>query len=170
MRLAWFTPLPPMGSGIADYSYELVPLVAERAEVDVVCAPAGGLRRLRRPPGTRVISPRAFGSRPDGYDAVLYHLGNNPFHGFVYRTALERPGVAVAQPPAWLQVLGLAAAIGSGFGWRLPVPVDWVGVEWVGGCPPEPAGAGFIRLTGELVDIGFLGNVLGTVVVGGGIT
>ena len=83
-----------MGSGIADYSYELVPLVAERAEVDVVCPPAGGLRRLRRPPGTRVISPKAFGSRPEGYDAVLYHLGNNPFHGFVYRTALERPGVA----------------------------------------------------------------------------
>jgi glycosyltransferase involved in cell wall biosynthesis len=84
-----------MGSGIADYSFELVPLVADRAEVDVVCPSPGGLRRLRRPPGTRVISPKAFESRPEAYDAVLYHLGNNPFHGFVYRTALERPGVAV---------------------------------------------------------------------------
>jgi glycosyltransferase involved in cell wall biosynthesis len=95
MRLAWFSPLPPMGSGIADYSFELAPLLAERADVDVVCPPPGGLRRLRRPPGTRVISPKAFGTRPNEYDAVLYHLGNNPFHGFVYRSALDRPGVAV---------------------------------------------------------------------------
>jgi hypothetical protein len=69
-------------------------------------------------------------------------------------------------------VLGVAAAFGSEFGWRLPVPVDWVGVEWVGGCPPEPAGAGFVRLTGELVDIGVFGHLFENVisVVGGGIT
>jgi glycosyltransferase involved in cell wall biosynthesis len=84
-----------MGSGIADYSYELVPLVAHRAEVDVVCPSPGGLRRLRRPAGARVLAPKAFDARADGYDAVVYHLGNNPFHGFVYRAALELQGIAV---------------------------------------------------------------------------
>jgi hypothetical protein len=85
----------------------------------------------------------------------------------------DRPGGVVAiQPPAWLQVLGFAVAVGSAFGWRLPVPVDWVGVEWVGGCQPELAQAGFIRLTGELVGAGLLGSLFENVisVVGGGIT
>ncbi|HBL26059.1 MAG TPA: hypothetical protein DD490_04405 [Acidobacteria bacterium] len=34
MRLAWFSPLPPARSGIADYSAELLPHLAEHLEVE----------------------------------------------------------------------------------------------------------------------------------------
>jgi glycosyltransferase involved in cell wall biosynthesis/SAM-dependent methyltransferase len=96
LRLAWFSPLPPLASGIADYSYELLPLIAERADVQVVCPrPAGrARRRLRIPPGTSAITPESFREGRDA-DAVFYHLGNNPLHEFVYDAALERPGIAV---------------------------------------------------------------------------
>lgn len=95
MRLAWFSPLPPIPSGIADYSFELLPYLAERADVDAICPRPGWLRRPRVPSGVTVRTPDAFARRPEGYDAVLYHLGNNPHHEFVYEAAQARPGIAV---------------------------------------------------------------------------
>ncbi|HEV8572455.1 MAG TPA: glycosyltransferase family 4 protein [Actinomycetota bacterium] len=93
MRLAWFTPLPPMLSGIADYSSELLPLFAEAADVDVICPRPSLLRRAKAPPGIVIRPPERF--RPDRYDAIYYHLGNNPWHEFVYETALRHPGICV---------------------------------------------------------------------------
>jgi glycosyltransferase involved in cell wall biosynthesis len=93
VRLAWFTPLPPMPSGIADYSSELLPLVAEVADVEVICPRPGLLRRAKAPAGIPIRPPERF--RPDRYDAVYYHLGNNPWHEFVYDASLRHPGVNV---------------------------------------------------------------------------
>jgi len=96
VRLAWFTPLPPMASGIADYSFELLSKVAEEASVDAVCPlPARRRERLSVPPGVGLVSPEDFADRSAQYDAVFHHLGNNPFHGFVLEAALAQPGIAV---------------------------------------------------------------------------
>jgi glycosyltransferase involved in cell wall biosynthesis len=82
-----------MASGIADYSFELLPKVAEAATVQVVSPRAKWPRRLHVPPGISRVDP---GTVVEGeHDAVFYHLGNNPFHQFVYETALARPGIAV---------------------------------------------------------------------------
>ena len=35
MRLAYFSPLNPLQSGISDYSEELLPALAERADIDL---------------------------------------------------------------------------------------------------------------------------------------
>src|SRR5690242_6535382 len=98
MRIAWFSPLPPMPSGISDYSFELLPLIDERADVDVVCPSVGS--RWRRhapvaPANLRVVDPADFRARAARYDAVVYHLGNNPAHRFVFDEARRRPGIAV---------------------------------------------------------------------------
>lgn len=84
-----------MASGIADYSWELLPLMAERAEVDVFCPRAGPVRAVKAPGTIPVMNPRRFRDLADRYDAVFYHLGNNPFHTFAYRASLRWPGVAV---------------------------------------------------------------------------
>jgi len=84
-----------MPSGIADYSSELLPFVAEGADVEAFCPSAGLGRPVRAPAGIPVLHPRRFESRADRYDAVFYHLGNNPFHEFVYRASLRWPGIAV---------------------------------------------------------------------------
>jgi glycosyltransferase involved in cell wall biosynthesis len=90
MLIAWLSPLPPTASGIADYSFELLPLVAEGAEVE-----AFSPGRVRAPAGILVRDPAEFDRLADRYDVVFHHLGNNPFHAFVYRAALRHPGVAV---------------------------------------------------------------------------
>ncbi len=76
MRVAFFSPLPPCRSGIADYSETLIQHLRPLAEVEVFAD------------GARPFDPSQF-------DLALYHLGNNPYHDFVYETALRHPGVVV---------------------------------------------------------------------------
>jgi glycosyltransferase involved in cell wall biosynthesis len=97
MRLAYFSPLPPQRSGIADYSAELLPHLAQHLEIEpfvddgVRVEPALAERFPVRP-------EREFpGLWERGrYDAVLYHLGNNPdFHARIWKTMVRYPGIVV---------------------------------------------------------------------------
>ena len=76
MRLAFVSPMPPSKSGIADYSAALL-------------AALEGWRTSRSSPS------EAARFDPARFDLVLYQIGNNPYHGFVYELALEHPGVVV---------------------------------------------------------------------------
>ncbi|HEX2090324.1 MAG TPA: glycosyltransferase [Actinomycetota bacterium] len=109
MRVAWFSPLPPIPAGVSDYSFELLPRIAERTEVHAfsIRPPDQRLRSLLKPkapagipvtsprPGALVFPPWMLDRGLDGYDAAFYHLGNNPFHRFVYQAARAHPGIAV---------------------------------------------------------------------------
>ncbi len=75
MRIAFVSPLPPARSGISDYSAALLETLQPLAGVDVFSGPD-----IADPPAS---------------DIALYQVGNNGCHGFVYETALRRPGVVV---------------------------------------------------------------------------
>ncbi|HTP88189.1 MAG TPA: glycosyltransferase [Bryobacteraceae bacterium] len=76
MRVAFFSPLPPARSGIADYSAALLSELDSLAEV------------------TRFSeAPAVFD--PSGFDACLYQIGNNADHAFCYEAAIRWPGVVV---------------------------------------------------------------------------
>lgn len=76
MRIAFVSPLPPARSGIADYSAAL-------------------LEPLRRLADVTVFSSAPARFAPRDFDAILYQLGNNPDHSFVYELAMEHPGTVV---------------------------------------------------------------------------
>jgi glycosyltransferase involved in cell wall biosynthesis/SAM-dependent methyltransferase len=76
MRLAYFSPLPPARSGIADYSEALLASLRYLADVEVFSS-----------------ASQAFD--PARFDAALYQVGNNGYHDFVYETALRHPGIVV---------------------------------------------------------------------------
>jgi glycosyltransferase involved in cell wall biosynthesis len=95
MRIAWFSPMPPLASGIGEYSLQLLPFVAEEAEVTVVSPAPGAFRKIHTPPGIGWTTPQKWMSRPQTDDAAVYHLGNNAFHRYCYEAALRRPGVSV---------------------------------------------------------------------------
>src|SRR5690242_732513 len=80
MRVAFFSPLPPAKSGIADYSAALLDHLKMSDHSGLVVETFGA-------------KPSSFD--PARYDICLYQLGNNPYHGFVYETAMEHPGVVV---------------------------------------------------------------------------
>jgi len=92
VRVAYYSPLPPSRSGIADYSALLLPALARR--VDVVAhrpGRAGGLR----PAALATSLPGRFRRQP-GADVALYHVGNDPLeHGWIVDALRRRPGVVV---------------------------------------------------------------------------
>jgi glycosyltransferase involved in cell wall biosynthesis len=76
MRVAYYSPLPPSRSGIADYSALLLPELERR--IEVVVARRG---RFRRDPAA---------------DICLYHVGNDAeAHGWIVEALRRRPGVVV---------------------------------------------------------------------------
>jgi len=76
MRVAFFSPLPPAKSGIADYSAAVLEHLDQSVEVETFTA-----------------KPTSFDA--SRFDICVYQLGNNPYHDFVYEMAMEHPGVAV---------------------------------------------------------------------------
>ncbi|HUG53097.1 MAG TPA: glycosyltransferase family 4 protein [Vicinamibacteria bacterium] len=90
IRLAVWTPLPPSPSGIADYAAETLPHLARAFEVVAVTEDPGGVDAA-----LRGAVPVCAAAEAPAADLDLYHLGNSPAHGFVYRAARARPGVVV---------------------------------------------------------------------------
>ena len=97
MRLAYFSPLPPSKSGIADYSAELLPYLAKGADITVFVEQADELRLNRHQPDYAVQSAAHFDeiNSHTPFDLCLYHQGNNPYHEFIYERALQTPGLLV---------------------------------------------------------------------------
>ena len=94
MRIAYLSPLPPQRSGIADYSLELLPHLAQKTELIIfVTDPDKIDRRILNQ--YEVKSIEQFLSRPNGYDLVIYHIGNSEFHDEITRLAMEIPGIIV---------------------------------------------------------------------------
>ena len=96
MRIAYFSPLRPNRSGIADYSEALLPHLARHCELEVFIedyAPANqGLEKLVRIRHWREFEEEHAQGR---YDSVLYQVGNNPLHVYIYDLAMRVPGVVM---------------------------------------------------------------------------
>ena len=86
-RIAVLTPLPPARTGVAHYSSMLLPAL-ERA---ILALPPTA---NRQPPTVHALDTWT-SEQLDAYDAVIYQLGNNPFHEAIYSEAMKRPGVVV---------------------------------------------------------------------------
>lgn len=76
MRVAFFSPLPPAKSGIADYSQALIASLERLVKLETFSSPEASFD-------------------PTRFDIAVYQIGNNPFHEHAYRTALQHPGVVV---------------------------------------------------------------------------
>jgi glycosyltransferase involved in cell wall biosynthesis len=94
MRLAYFSPLPPARTGIADYALELLPALADQADVTLyVDEPTTvAAHVVARWP---VHSLAAYGAERWRYDAAVFHMGNSYFHEALYRVFCRYPGIVV---------------------------------------------------------------------------
>ena len=68
MKVAYFAPMPPARTGVADYAASLLTALRRHGTVEI------GVRDA---------------------DVALYHLGNNQLHREIYHRALAQPGVVV---------------------------------------------------------------------------
>ena len=89
MRLAWFSPVPPVRSGVAGRSAELIPALRQRgAQIDIY---------VDGSPSPAVASAHDFPwrHRKDAYDLAVYQFGNSSHHDYVWPYALHYPGLVV---------------------------------------------------------------------------
>jgi glycosyltransferase involved in cell wall biosynthesis len=99
-RLFHVSPLPPVRSGIADYSARLLRDLATHYEIEVVIDQP----ELADPwvsANFPIRSLRWFTAhaRPD--DRILYHFGNSPYHAHMFGLLKQFPGVVVLHD-SWL--------------------------------------------------------------------
>src|SRR5215203_2462116 len=90
MRLAWFSPMPPVRSGIAAYSADVLDGLASAHEIDLyVHITQGGDARLR--------SAHDFVWRQarEPYDLTVFQLGNSSHHDYMWPYLFRYPGLAV---------------------------------------------------------------------------
>lgn len=90
-KIAYFSPLPPSRSGIADYSAELLPSLAGWAEVTVFTD-----RHDRSSIGVVDTRPeRDYLLASADYGVPLYQMGNSDQHEAIYDLLLQYPGIVV---------------------------------------------------------------------------
>jgi glycosyltransferase involved in cell wall biosynthesis len=97
LRVAYYSPLPPARSGIADYSAELLQHLAEHLDLELIVDdgfhPDPSLAALWPVHGSRALAALLAQGR---FDVVLYHVGNNAdYHAEIVRTLRAHPGVVV---------------------------------------------------------------------------
>jgi len=99
-RLIYVSPLPPVRSGIADYSARLVRELSVHYDIDLV---------IDQP---EVVDPWLQANYPirslDWFNQharackrILYHFGNSPFHAYMFSMLREQPGVVMLHD-SWL--------------------------------------------------------------------
>ena len=96
MRLAFLTPLPPAATGIADYSAEVIGLLAPRHSIDVF-HDQDHVESERLPASCRVARVADFLRRhhEHPYDVAVYQMGNATDHAFLYEPLSRVPGLLV---------------------------------------------------------------------------
>ncbi len=98
MRLAFFSPLAPIRSGISDYSAELLPWLTRTHDVDVyvdddVFRACDDVRAF----GARIARAHEFVPRQvlAPYDVIVYQLGNATCHEYMWPYLMRYPGLVV---------------------------------------------------------------------------
>lgn len=119
MRIAFFTPLNPVRSGISDYSEELLPFLQALVDVDVIVdsyEPAA----QESLSGIRVRSVEQYRAAKKDYDIAVFQIGNSfDHHGYMIPVMRDTPGMLVLHDYC-LQYLMLGVTLRQG---------DWQGLR-----------------------------------------
>src|SRR5262245_63490815 len=91
MRIAWFSPMPPVPIGPAEDSAVLVAALSADHQIDVyVDEPV-----VRLAPGTLSAHDFVWRQRLDPYDLTVYQLGNSSHHDYEWPYLIKYPGLTV---------------------------------------------------------------------------
>jgi glycosyltransferase involved in cell wall biosynthesis len=126
LQIDYVSPLPPVRSGIADYSRDLLPHLASICDLRVIRLPgqplAAELEREWQPSRPEVLGGE--GRLP------LYQMGNNVYHREIFELALRCPGVVTLHDVVLHHLLvevTLARQDSAGYERRLVADHGWMG-------------------------------------------
>jgi glycosyltransferase involved in cell wall biosynthesis len=91
MRLAWFSPMPPVPTGIAACSAAIVAALRGQHQIDVY----GDEGPLDRAPGSASAHNFVWRHRLAPYDLTVYQVGNSSHHDYLWPYLFRYPGLTV---------------------------------------------------------------------------
>jgi len=93
LRLAVFTPLSPLKTGIADYMTVILLALRQYAEIDIYIDEGYEPNDPDILQSFTIYRHGRFHELHDRYDLILYEIGNNPYHAYIVPYVLWYPGV-----------------------------------------------------------------------------
>lgn len=91
-KLAYISPFPPLKTGIADYSAELVPYLSEYYEIDIIVDQPNVCFNNKN---LRIVNLNDFLNNHKYYDRIIYHFGNSQYHKHMFDLLEITSGVVV---------------------------------------------------------------------------
>jgi len=118
-RIAYFTPLSPIKSGISAYSEDLLPYLARNFEIDIYIenySPDNPLIKNN----FIIRNYQEFDDFSNDYDLIIYNMGNyTPYHEYIYTCLRRHPGLVVLHDYIYFSFfIGLTLAKGDSRGFR----------------------------------------------------
>jgi glycosyltransferase involved in cell wall biosynthesis len=97
MKLNWFSPLPPARSGIADYTFGILPVLIKHAEVTLWTDQYEWNPAIERYAVVRQYQPERIDWRElNRADLSFYHIGNNHlFHTSIWQVSRRSAGIVI---------------------------------------------------------------------------
>lgn len=94
-KIAFFTPLHPLKTGIADYAEEILPYMRNRFQLDLFIDEGYEPSEKDIVSNHKIYRFSDFESRKKEYDMVIYQMGNNNYHEKIYEYLIKYPGMVV---------------------------------------------------------------------------
>lgn len=100
MKIAYFSPLNPIKSGVSDYSEELLEYLEGYGRIDLFVDDYSPTSTWIKEHFRIYDYRRIYENHGrNDHDINIYHMGNNDHHSYIYSACLEYPGVVVLHEP-----------------------------------------------------------------------
>lgn len=83
IKIAFFTPLPPVESGISDYSEDIISELCSYCDIDVFIDD-GYAPTSKFPENVRIFSHKEYTAKRGEYYDTVFQMGNSDFHYYMY--------------------------------------------------------------------------------------
>lgn len=94
LKIAFFTPLPPLESGIADYSEDIIKELCKYCDIDVFVEETYNANSVF-PDNVSMYSHRAYPARCGQYADTVFQVGNSEYHFYMYQYIRKYHGTVV---------------------------------------------------------------------------
>jgi len=93
-RIAFFTPLPPLESGISDYSVDILNMLSKYFDIDVFIDDKYD-HKCTLSENITVLNHRLFTNKSNEYFNIIYQIGNSVFHIYMFQYVKKYAGTIV---------------------------------------------------------------------------
>lgn len=94
LKIAFFTPLPPIQSGISDYSEDIINELCRYCDIDVFIEETYNATPVF-PSNVVIYSHKAYPSRRSQYADTVFQVGNSEYHFYMYQYIKQYHGTVV---------------------------------------------------------------------------